>query len=140
MSSWNSGLAHVSLEMQLIKTAARHVDEGKDEMTVLVLHFLLHALPNFCSSGSQDPKTLILNTFTLVTATLTPPPTTALHLKYLPSLERQLPLITLAAQIPRLQSINPTYPGLCFFYPWGFLRPWYLSCNLEPDLAPVCDI
>lgn len=52
---------HMSLEMQLIKTAALHVDERKDEMTMLVSHFLLHALPNFCSSGSQDSKILIQN-------------------------------------------------------------------------------
>lgn len=110
---------HMSLKMQLIKTAALHVDRRKDEMTVLVLHFLLHALPNFCSSASQDPKTLIQNPFTLVTAALIPPPTAALQLKYLPSLERQLPLITSAAQAPRLQRVNPTCPRL-FFYPQGF--------------------
>lgn len=58
-SSWisalvlgNSALAHESLEMQLIKTAALHVDERKDGMAMLALHFLLHALPNLCPSGS----------------------------------------------------------------------------------------
>lgn len=61
-SSASLVLSHALLElcscscMQLIKTAVLLVDERKDEMTMLVLHFFLHALPNFCSSGSQDPK------------------------------------------------------------------------------------
>lgn len=111
----SSGLAQVSLDMQLIKTAALHVDEGKDEMTtMLVLNFLLHARPNFCLSGSRSPKALIQNPFTLVRAALIPPPTTALQVRYLPSLERQLPLITSAAQISSLHRVNPTCPRLFF--------------------------
>lgn len=110
----NSGLAQVSLEMQLIKTAALHVDERKGEMIMLVPHFLLHAHPNFCPSGSRGPKTLIQKSFTLVRAALIPPPTTALQLKYLPSLERQLHLITSAAQISSLYRVNPTCPRLFF--------------------------
>lgn len=45
---------HMSLETQLIKTAALHVDERKDEMTMLVSSFML--FPIFVLQDLKNPK------------------------------------------------------------------------------------
>lgn len=121
--------------MQLIKTAALHVDERRDDRAC-------SPLPLPCSSPILvlwNPKILIQNPFTLVMVSSIPP-ATALQLKYPLSLETQLPLFILAAQIPRLQRFYPhsDVQGIGFIH-IASEGPWYLSSHLKPDLILVCD-